>query len=115
MKIEQLYDRLQVSPETLAQFCAQWQVMELALFGSILRSDFRVDSDVDVLVTFATGAKLSLLDLIEMQEQLSALLGRAVDLIEKSAIEGSANWIRRQEILNTTIVIYDETRRSLPA
>jgi predicted nucleotidyltransferase len=50
-----------------------------------------------------------------MQEQLSALLGRAVDLIEKSAIEGSANWIRRQEILNTTIVIYDETRRSLPA
>jgi uncharacterized protein len=110
-----LYDRLQISPDVIAQFCRQWQVVELALFGSVLRSDFRVDSDVDVLVTFEPSAKISLLDLVEIQEQLAVMVGRPVDLIERAAIEASPNWIRRREILNTAMVIYAEARRSLPA
>lgn len=108
---QQLYDRLQVSPEQLKTFCQQWQMTELALFGSVLRDDFRPNSDVDVLVTFAPDATVSLLDLVELQDQFSALLNRRVDVIEKQTIETSPNWIRRNEILNTATVIYETGQR----
>ncbi|RKH84122.1 DNA polymerase subunit beta, partial [Corallococcus praedator] len=58
----QLSDRLHASAEAIASFCQQRQIVELALFGSVLRNDFRPDSDVDVLVTFASDAKISLFD-----------------------------------------------------
>ncbi|NJP12615.1 MAG: nucleotidyltransferase family protein [Leptolyngbyaceae cyanobacterium RU_5_1] len=108
---QQLCDRLQVSPEQIETVCQQWQITELALFGSVLRDDFHPDSDVDVLVTFAPDAKVSLLDLVELQHQLANLLGREVDVIEKQTIETSPNWIRRQEILNTATVIYGPRQR----
>lgn len=113
--MQQLYDRLHTSPETLAHLCQQHQIIELALFGSVLRDDFRSDSDIDILVTFVPDARISLLDLVEIQAQLSELFNRSVDLIEKSTIETSPNWIRRQEILSSATVIYDGTRQSLPA
>lgn len=94
-------------PEQAIQaFCDRWQIIELALFGSILRDDFRPDSDIDLLVTFAPEADWSLLDHATMQQELARLLNRAVDLVSKRAIERSHNWIRRQEILTTTQVIY---------
>lgn len=111
---QQLYDRLKVSPDQIAALCQQWQILELSLFGSILRDDFRPDSDVDVLVTFALDAKLSLLDLVELQHQFAALFGREVDLIERQTIEASPNWIRRKEILNSATTIYG-TRQRLSA
>jgi len=110
----QLYDRLQTSPEQIETLCQQWQITELALFGSVLRDDFRPDSDVDVFVTFAPDAKLSLLDLVELQHQFAALFGREVDVIETQTIESSPNWIRRNEILHTATVIYG-TRQRLSA
>jgi uncharacterized protein len=113
--IQQLFDRLYTSPETLSDFCRSHQITEFALFGSVLRDDFRPDSDIDVLVTFAPDAKISLLDLVALQDCLSDLFQRSVDLIEKPTIEASPNWIRRQEILKSAIVIYDETRQSQPA
>lgn len=70
---QQLYDRLHTSPKALVTFCQQQQITELALFGSILRNDFCPDSDIDVLVTFVSDAKISLLDLVAIQEQLSEL------------------------------------------
>jgi hypothetical protein len=111
---QQLYDRLQVSPEQIVGLCQQWQILELALFGSILRDDFRPDSDVDVLVAFAPDAKLSLLDLVELQHQFESLFGRSVDVLEKETIETSPNWIRRNEILTTATTIYG-TRQRLSA
>lgn len=111
---QRIYDRLQVSPKQIEAFCQQWQITELSLFGSVLRDDFCSDSDVDVLVTFAPDARVSLLDLVELQHRFADLFGREVDVLEKQSIETSPNWIRRNEILNTATVIYG-TRQRLSA
>lgn len=87
----------------LAAFCRQWKVQELALFGSVLREDFRPESDIDVLVTFAPDAAWSLFDLIEMKEELEDLFGRSVDLVEKAALR---NPFRRHAILKHHKVLY---------
>ena len=96
---------LPLPTEALAQFCRRWKIRELALFGSVLRADFRPDSDVDVLVVFADDANWSLLAHVQMQQELSTLLQRPIDLISKRALEQSSNWVRRQAILNTAQVI----------
>jgi uncharacterized protein len=101
-----LEQRLGVSQQAIAQFCQRWQIREMALFGSILRNDFRADSDVDVLVSFLPEARVSLLGLVDLQDALAGLWGRSVDVMEKEAIEASPNWIRRREILNTATLIY---------
>jgi len=94
--------------DQITEFCDRWQITELALFGSVLRDDFRSDSDVDILVTFAVNAPWNLLDLVTMQQQLERMTGRKIDLIEKRVIEQSENWIRRKEILSTATVIYSQ-------
>jgi predicted nucleotidyltransferase len=95
--------RLQLSSDQLANFCRQWKISELSLFGSVLRPDFRADSDIDVLVSFAPAAKWSLLDMSRMQEQLSAIVGRKADVVD---IRGLRNPFRRRAILNTREVVY---------
>lgn len=90
----------------LANWCRRWKVSELALFGSVLRQDFGPDSDVDVLVSFEADAQWSLLDHIRMEEELSSILGRPVDLVSKRAVERSENRIRRRAILQTAQVVY---------
>ena len=87
-------------------FCRKWKITELALFGSVLRDDFRADSDVDVLVSFAPDADWSLLDHMAMEEDLAGILGRKVDLVSRRAVERSANRIRRQAILGSAEVVY---------
>lgn len=84
-------------------FCAKWKIKEFSLFGSVLRADFQPDSDVDVLVSFEPGAPWSMWDLVEVQLELSAILGRQVDLVEK---EGLRNPFRRHGILKTCRVLY---------
>jgi predicted nucleotidyltransferase len=94
-------------PETrIADFCRRWGVHELALFGSVLRDDFRPDSDVDVLVAFEPGVRRTLFDLGAMQEELEALFGRSVDLVERRAIEQSENYLRRRRILASLRPVY---------
>lgn len=95
-----------VDPEKIQKFCRRWSITEFALFGSVLRDDFRPDSDVDVLVTFAPEADWGLFDHVDMEEELSALLGRKVDLVSRRAIERSENWIRRKAILSTAEPYY---------
>src|SRR5262245_42371773 len=90
----------------IAAFCQRWRITELAFFGSVLRDDFRPDSDVDVLVAFAPGVEWSLFDHIAMEEELSAILGRKVDLVSRRAVERSSNWIRRKAILETAESFY---------
>lgn len=97
---------LAISQAQIAAFCHRWKVTELALFGSILRADLRPDSDVDVLVSFAPDATWSLFDLVAMQDELSSMFGRTVDLVERKAIENSENYIRRRHILNSAEPVY---------
>ncbi len=98
--------QIDIPAKRLAEFCGRWKISELALFGSVLRPDFRPDSDVDFLVTFADDAQWSLLDHVRMQDELSRLLDRPVDLISRKGIERSRNYIRREAILGTAEVIY---------
>ncbi|MGH8071661.1 MAG: nucleotidyltransferase family protein [Candidatus Entotheonellia bacterium] len=102
---------LSLPTDAIRQFCRRWKIRELALFGSVLRTDFRPDSDVDVLVTFTDDADWGLLAHMQMQQELATLLQRPIDLISKRALERSPNWVRREAILNTAQVIVstDET------
>ncbi|MEX0587136.1 MAG: nucleotidyltransferase domain-containing protein [Pirellulales bacterium] len=90
----------------LRDFCSKWKIREFALFGSALRDDFRPDSDVDVLVTFADEAAWGLWDVVKAEEELRDLVGRPVDLVDRRTIENSENWIRRREILGAARTIY---------
>lgn len=87
-------------------FCLRWKIAELSLFGSVLRDDFRADSDVDVLVRFAPGADWSLSHRAQMQEELSTIMGRPADLVERQAVERSENYIRRRHILSSAEPVY---------
>jgi len=98
--------RIDIPQGRVADFCGRWQVQELALFGSVLRDDFRPDSDVDVLVRFAPEARHSLFDVARMQEELAELLHRQVDLVCRDDVERSRNNIRRQAILASAEVVY---------
>lgn len=71
--------RIQVDPEKIAAFCRKHHIRRLALFGSVLRDDFRPESDVDVLVEFEPGHTPGL-KFFTIQDELSELLGRQVDL-----------------------------------
>jgi predicted nucleotidyltransferase len=108
MKLTDLQQRLNLKTTEIKQICQQWQITELALFGSVLREDFRSDSDIDVLVSFAENAKITFFDLDAIENQLSQLFNRPVDLVTKKAIQKSHNWIRRQNILNDSQVIYEQ-------
>ena len=99
-------EKLCVSKETIAEFCRKWRITEFALFGSVLREDFRLDSDVDVLVTFSPDSDWDIEHLLDMREELEALFGRAVDLVEKRLVEESRNYIRRKHILSHMEAVY---------
>ena len=92
--------------EKIAEFCEKWQICNFAFFGSVLRDDFRPDSDIDVLVTFEEDARHTLFDLVHMQDELKQIFGRDVDIVSRRGIESSRNHIRRDAILNSAEAIY---------
>ncbi len=77
--------RVPVDREKIAEFCRKWKVTELSLFGSVLRDDFRPDSDVDVLVEFEPGHTPGLA-FIDMEDELTGMFGRRVDLVMRGAL-----------------------------
>jgi predicted nucleotidyltransferase len=95
-----------IDADKLREFCRKWSITELAVFGSVLRDDFRPDSDVDFLASFAPEARWSLLDHVRMQDELAEIVGRPVDLVTRSAIERSRNPIRRRAILESAQVLH---------
>ncbi len=96
-----------IPKEQLAAFCRAHGVRKFAIFGSALREDFGPESDVDVLVEFEPGRAPGLLGVAGMERELSRMFGgRKVDLIERSAIETSRNYIRREAILRTAEIVY---------
>lgn len=97
---------IEIPMEKIIDFCQRWQITEFALFGSVLRNDFRPDSDIDVLVTFSPRAKRGLTETLDMRDELQEIFGRKVDFIVKSAIERSKNWLRKKNILESAQIIY---------
>jgi predicted nucleotidyltransferase len=97
---------ISIDPAAIETFCKKWKIIEFAFFGSVLRDDFRPDSDVDVLVTFEPSADRTLWDFIDAQEELQQILGREVSFIERKTVEHSRNYIRRNHILSTAKPYY---------
>ncbi len=104
----QIEQRLGISLNQLSDLCQQWEISEMALFGSILRDDFNQDSDIDFLISFEPSAPQGLLTLSKIKSQLETLLDYPVDIAIKNSIKNSDNWIRRQEILTTAQTIYEQ-------
>lgn len=93
--------------QEIREICRRHGVQALAIFGSALRDDFRADSDVDFLVRFRPDAARPWMSHFQaLQEELSALLGRPVDLADWKGVEVSRNWIRRQSILESARLLY---------
>jgi len=92
--------------QRLEDFCRRWQIRELDLFGSAVRDELRPESDLDFLVTFSDEARWTLWDHVQMEEELSEIVGREVDLVTRRAIERSTNWIRRDRILGEARLVY---------
>ena len=97
---------IEIPKTQLNGFCEKWRILKLELFGSVLRDDFGPNSDVDVLATFAPDASLSLFDLVDAESELENIFGRPVDLLDRSSVERSENWIRRRRILESAKTIY---------
>lgn len=95
--------KVKIDKDKITAFCQKWKIVEFAVFGSVLRDDFRPDSDVDVLVTFGPGGRITFDNRVDMLDELQAIFGREVDLVEKKAI---SNPFRRHSILTTKEVLY---------
>ena len=95
--------QIDIPMDKVVDFCRKWKITEFSLFGSVLRDDFRPESDVDVLVEFEPGAPWSLWDWIDMIDELKAAFGRDVDLVSKG---GLRNPFRRHAIMSSREIIY---------
>jgi predicted nucleotidyltransferase len=91
-----------VDKEQVAAFCRKHHVRRLAAFGSVLRQDFRPDSDVDVLVQFEAEARVGFLTLAGMARELSSILGRQVDLVPQEGLKP----LLRDEVLAEAEVLF---------
>ena len=99
---------IEIPVDDIEAFCRKLGIVEMSLFGSVLRGDFASASDVDVLITFADGARHGLFDMVRMRGGLENILRRKVDLVSRRAVEVSKNKIRREAILSSARVIYAE-------
>jgi predicted nucleotidyltransferase len=95
--------RITLPREKIEAFCQKWKISELSLFGSVLSEEFRSDSDIDVLVSFASDAHWGLFEFVDMTDELEAIFGRKVDLVEKEALR---NPFRRKRILSNKEIVY---------
>ncbi|NLF64761.1 MAG: nucleotidyltransferase [Chloroflexi bacterium] len=94
---------LELPAEAIARLARRYHVARLALFGSVLNAErFQAGSDVDMLVTFLPGARVSFLTLARLQRELSALLNRPVDMVPERGLKP----LIREEVLATSHEIY---------
>ena len=99
--------KIDIPKDKIAAFCRRNHIRRMALFGSVLRDDFTPESDVDVLVECEPGQTPGL-EFITMQDELSAILGRQVDMHTFGGIESSRNWLLREEIINSVEAVYEQ-------
>lgn len=96
-----------ISPDDISRICRKWKIRRMELFGSAHTGQLHPDSDIDLLVEFEPDEQWSLMDMARAEEEFSSLFGRPVDLVDRKNLEKSANWIRREAILESTEVVYD--------
>lgn len=96
--------QLPIPQADLQAFCRAHSVRELSVFGSAVRGDFGANSDVDVLIELATEARVGLIALQRMRDELARIFGRPVDLLTKNGI----NRHIREDILREAQVIHAE-------
>lgn len=96
----------EVPNEEIGALCRKWRINRLSVFGSGLSGPLRPDSDIDLLVEFEPDEEWSLMDLVRAEAEFAGVFGRRVDLVDKSSLQRSSNWIRRDEILKTAEEIY---------
>ena len=92
--------------DAIANVCREYNVEELSLFRSVLRDDFRDDSDIDMLVLFEPSATIGILELAALQRRLGDLVHRKVDLVSKNGLKA----VIRDEVLGSARVIYAKNR-----
>lgn len=97
-----IQDRTAIARESLSETCRRYHVRKLALFGSVLREDFRADSDIDVLVAYEPGAQMSLFNHFGLDRELEQLFGREINLISKRGLRP----LLRKDVLRTAATIY---------
>jgi|WetSurMetagenome_2_1015567.scaffolds.fasta_scaffold42812_1 uncharacterized protein len=97
--------RFKISKNLLSDYCRKHHIIRLALFGSVLREDFRSDSDVDILVEFEAG-HVPGFAIIDMENELSRMVGRKVDL----RTLGDLSRYFRDKVIREARVAYAETR-----
>ena len=88
--------------DLLSSYCQNNYISKMSLFGSVLRDDYHVESDIDVLVEFEPDARIGFLALARMQGELSELLDRTVDLVPESGLKP----LIRVEVLDSAEVVY---------
>jgi predicted nucleotidyltransferase len=93
---------IRVPRKQLVELCRRYHVRRLALFGSVLREDFRPDSDVDVLVMFEPDAHVGFMALGHMKRELSVLFQRPVDLVPQDGLKP----IIRESVLSSAEEVY---------
>lgn len=95
-----------IDREKIEAFCKKWSIIEFSLFGSVLTEEFRSDSDVDVMVEFVEEAPWTLLDMVDMENELKTIFNRNVDLLTRSSVVQSENYLMRRSILAGTRNFY---------
>ena len=98
--------RVEIDTERLAVICKQYNVFQLWAFGSVLRDDFNAHSDIDILVEFLPNSRITLYKFQQLREELEALFGRKVDLVDKKGVEDSRNQLRKEGILGNTSLLW---------
>ena len=94
--------RINLNTDYIHELCVRYRVKDLYVFGSALRDDFRSDSDLDVVINPQEGHAISFDEFLDIQEELSRIADRPVDLVLFSQLESPrANRIRRRNILHT--------------
>lgn len=87
----------------LVEFCRRHPIRRLSVFGSVLRDDFGPDSDIDMLVEFEPGARISFFDMVTMEMELTDMIGRQVDL---RTLQELSRYFR-QKVLYMAQVVYE--------
>ena len=95
-----------IPEEAITDFCEHHAIRTLALFGSALRDDFGAESDIDLLVEFEPGTKVTLLDMVAMEMELAEILGHRVDL----RTAGDISRYFRQQVLENAVTLYERQR-----
>ncbi len=100
---------IKFSTKSIREFCQRWKVQEFYLFGSVLRDDFNDQSDIDVMVKFFPNPGWGW-EVVRMDDELSEIFGRQVDVAYKDVIEQDDNWLRQKNILSTARLIYEQKK-----